>query len=184
MASQMQSATGNSPIGDAFPSTESISEMRTDGVLNNAEFGQPGEVTVTTKGGGNKLHGSAFWYHQNAAFDAIPYTYPTTIIKPKLVSNTFGGSIGGPVVFPHLYNGHDKTFFFGAYEGWRRPSQTTNFYKVPNTLMKTGDFSTYTSSVYLRCSPQSIHGRNLWFCDPGGGTELGFGEVVVTVSQS
>jgi hypothetical protein len=143
----IQSATGNSPLADAFPSTESISEIRADGALNNAEFGQPGEVTVTTKGGTNKIHGSAFWYNQIAAFDAIAYTYPATKTKPKLVSNTFGGSFSGPVVIPHLYNGHDKTFFFFAYEGWRHPSQTTESYKVPSTLMKQGNFSRYTSAT-------------------------------------
>ncbi len=144
----IQSATGNSPIADAFPSTESISELRTDGALNSAEFGQPGEVTLTSKGGGNAVHGSAFWYHQNAAFDAIPYTNPTTTTKPKLVSNTFGGSAGGPVVLPHLYDGHNKSFFFGVYEGWRHPSQTTIFNKVPSTLMKQGDFSKYVSNTF------------------------------------
>jgi hypothetical protein len=139
----VQSATGNSPIADAFPSSESISEIRADGSLNNAEFGQPGEITVTTKGGTNKIHGSAFWYYQSSAFDAIPYTDPTTPTKPKLVANTFGGSFGGPVEIPHVYNGHDKTFIYGAYEGWRHPSQTTNSFIVPSTLMKQGDFSKF-----------------------------------------
>ncbi len=139
----VQSAAGNSPIGDAFPSSESISEIRADGVMNNAEYGSPGEITVTTKGGSNNLHGSAFWYYQSSAFDAIPYTDPTTPVKPKLVANTFGGSFGGPVVVPHFYNGHNKSFFYGAYEGWRHPSQGTYTYKVPSTLMKQGDFSKY-----------------------------------------
>ncbi len=141
-----QNATSNTPIRDAFPSSESISEIRADGVLNNAEFGQPGEITIITKGGSNNVHGAIFWYHQNAAFDAIPYTFPTTTTKPKLVANTFGGSFGGPVVIPHFYNGHNRTFVFGAYEGWRHPSQTTVGYKVPSTLMKQGDFSRYTST--------------------------------------
>jgi hypothetical protein len=141
-------AGGNRALGDAFPSTESISEIRADGVLNNAEFGQPGQITVTTKGGTNQLHGGAFWYHQNAAFDAIPFTNPTTQVKPKLIANTFGGSVGGPVKIPHIYNGHDKTFFFGAYEGWRHPSTGAYTYKVPSTLMKQGDFSRYTSSAF------------------------------------
>lgn len=144
----VQSATGNSPIADALPSTESISELRADGTQNNAEFGQPGEVTVATKGGTNTIHGSGFWYHQNAAFDAIPYTYPMTTEKPKLVANTFGGSFGGPVVIPHFYNGHNKTFIFGAYEGWRHPSQETDKYVVPSTLMKQGDFSKYSASGF------------------------------------
>jgi hypothetical protein len=139
----VQSAAGNNPIADAFPSSESISEVRTDGAMNVAEFSQPGEVTVTTKAGTNAIHGSAFWYYQTAGFDAIPYTYPTTTSKPKLVANTFGGSFGGPVVIPHLYDGHNKTFIFGAYEGWRHPASTTYQYIVPSTLMKQGNFAKY-----------------------------------------
>ena len=151
---------GDSPIADALPSSESIAEIRTDGAQNNAEFGSPGEVTITTKGGTNTIHGSAFWYYQGSAFDAIPYTYPTTITKPKLVANTYGASFGGPVVIPHLYNGHDKTFIFGAYEGWRHPSQTTENYKVPSTLMKQGDFSKYNSPGFTN-PHQSFYRRKL-----------------------
>jgi Carboxypeptidase regulatory-like domain len=144
----VQSATGNSPIADAFPSTESISELRADGAQNNAEFGQPGEITVISKAGTNTIHGSAFWYFQNAVFDAIPYTYPITTTKPKLIGNTYGGSFGGPVVIPHVYNGHNRTFIFGAFEGWQHPAQTTELYKVPSTLMKQGDFSKYVSTGF------------------------------------
>ncbi|HVJ07821.1 MAG TPA: carboxypeptidase regulatory-like domain-containing protein [Acidisarcina sp.] len=144
----IQSSTGNSPISDAFPSSESISELRADGAQNNAEFGQPGEITVTTKGGGNTIHGSAFWYHQNAAFNAIPYTNPVTTKKPKLIGNTYGASFGGPVVIPHFYNGHNKTFIYGAYEGWRHPAQTTEAFTVPSTLMKQGNFSKYSSAGF------------------------------------
>jgi len=138
-----KSATGGNFIGDAFPSTESISEIRADGVLANAEFGNPGQIVVTTKGGANALHGSGFWYYQNSAFDAIAYTFPITTTKPSVTGNTFGGSVGGPVVIPHLYNGHNKSFFFGAYEGWRHPAQQTISEVVPSTLMKQGDFSKY-----------------------------------------
>ncbi len=139
---------GSSVIGDAFPSTESISEIRADGALNNAEYGDPGQVIVTTKGGTNLLHGSAFWYYQSSAFDAIAYTYPVTLTKPDLHGDTFGGSLGGPVVIPHLYNGHNKSFFYGGYEGWRHPAQVVLSAKVPSTLMKQGDFSKYTSSTF------------------------------------
>ncbi|HVZ83138.1 MAG TPA: carboxypeptidase regulatory-like domain-containing protein [Terracidiphilus sp.] len=133
---------GGSFIGDALPSTESISEIRADGVLAGAEFSDPAQVVVTTKGGGNEFHGSGFWYYQNSAFDAIPYTYPTTTSKASETGNTFGGSIGGPVILPH-YNGHNRTFFYGDYEGWRHPAQTTLNEVVPSTLMKQGDFSKY-----------------------------------------
>ncbi|MGA2046289.1 MAG: TonB-dependent receptor [Terracidiphilus sp.] len=143
-----KSATGGTYIGDAFPSTESISEIRADGVLANAEFGDPGQIVITTKGGTNSIHGSGFWYYQDNKWNAIPYTYPTTTTKPLYHGATFGGSAGGPVVIPHLYNGHNKSFFFGAYEGWRFPSQTTINEVVPSTLMKQGDFSKYTATGF------------------------------------
>ena len=55
-----QNQTTNNIQADAFPSAESISEIRVDGVNNNAEYGQPGEITTVTKSGTNSLHGSAF----------------------------------------------------------------------------------------------------------------------------
>ena len=141
----LKNPSGGSFIGDAFPSTESIAEIRTDGVLAGAEYSDPAQVVVTTKGGGNQFHGTGFWYYQDSAFDAIAYTYPTTKTKPSQHGNTFGGSFGGPVLLPH-YNGHNKTFFYGAYEGWRHPAQTTLNEVVPSTAMKQGDFSNYLKS--------------------------------------
>ena len=144
----VKNATGGTYINDAFPSTEAISEIRADGVLAGAEYSDPGQIVVTTKGGTNKLHGSAFIYYQDSKWDAIPYTYPTTTTKPDLHGATFGGSVGGPVVIPHLYNGHNKTFFFGDFEAWRHPAQTTLFEVVPSTLMTQGDFSKYSSTNF------------------------------------
>ena len=133
-----QSATSNTPLSNAFISGESIAELRVDGVLNNAQFGQPGEVTTISKSGTNHVHGGAFWYHQNAAFDAVPFGASS---KPRLVGNDFGGTVGGPVVIPHLYDGRDKSFFFGTYEGFRLPQSTPEQYIVPSLLMKGGNFN-------------------------------------------
>lgn len=136
-----QNTTSNTPLQNALPSGESISELRVDGVLNNAEFGQPGEITFISKSGTNQLHGGAFWYHQNAAFDATPFGATS---KPHIVGNDFGGTIGGPVVIPHLYNGRDKSFFFGTYEGFRLPSSTPYQATVPSIPMKSGNFGFLT----------------------------------------
>jgi hypothetical protein len=133
-----QNTTSNKPIANAFPSGESIAELRVDGVLNNAEFGQPGEVTTISKSGTNQLHGAAFWYFQNSGFDSTPFGATT---KPKLVGNDFGGTVGGPVVIPHFYNGHDRTFFFGTYEGFRRPGSQPYQASVPTAAMKQGNFA-------------------------------------------
>jgi hypothetical protein len=140
-----QNQTNNNIQGDAFPSAESIAEIRVDGVNNNAEYGQPGEITTITKSGTNRLHGSAYEYLQNQFLDAVPFGTDRAN-KPHKVANDFGGSVGGPVLIPHLYNGRDKAFFFAAYEGLRYPQSNVLHAIVPTVLMKQGDFSQEVST--------------------------------------
>ena len=130
-----QTISNNTPLSDAFPSTESIAEMRVEGVNNNAEFGQAGEITTVTKSGTNQLHGSAFWYAQNRAFDAVAFGTPIDPAtgkaeKPERSVMTLE-AVWWSCRIPHLYNGRDKTFFFGTYEGFRFPQQTTIRNLVP-----------------------------------------------------
>jgi hypothetical protein len=129
---------GNSPLSEAFPSMESIAEIKVQGAGNNAEFAAVGDVTTISKSGTNEFHGGLFWYHQNAALDATAFGQVT---KPSLISNDFGASSGGPVIVPHLYNGKNKTFYFGTYEGLRLPRSETIQNQVPTAAMQTGDFS-------------------------------------------
>ncbi len=135
-----QNQTSNNVQADAFPSAESIADIRVDGVNNNAEYGQPGEITTITKSGTNNVHGSAYLYYQNDALDATPYGADAST-KPQKDAKDFGGSIGLPVVIPHLYNGRNRTFLFGAYEGLRFPQTTLLQQTVPTVLMKQGNFS-------------------------------------------
>ncbi len=101
--------TGNSPNRSLFPSVESIAEIKVQGVGNGAEFGAPGDITTISKGGSNDYHGNGFWYHQNRALDARSFNQA---VLPAKIGNTFGGSIGGPVLLPNFYNGRNKTFYF------------------------------------------------------------------------
>ena len=139
-----QNVTNNNILGDAFPSAESIAEIRIDAVNNNAEYGQPGEITTVTKSGENRSHGTLFWYFQNSGFDATPYG---SLTKPKKVANDFGASFGGPAFIPHLFDGRNKTFFFATYEGLRFPQSTTYHALVPTALMKQGNFSQETPTL-------------------------------------
>jgi hypothetical protein len=135
-----QNQTNNNIQGDAFPSAESIAEIRVDGVNNNAEYGQPGEITTITKSGTNQVHGAAYEYLQNQFLDATPYGTDAAN-KPHKVANDYGGSVGGPVWIPRLYDGRNRTFFFGSYEGLQYPQSNVLQAKVPTTLMKQGNFS-------------------------------------------
>ena len=119
-------------------SPESVSELRVTSVNSNAQFGPMGDVTVISKSGTNQVHGSALWYHQNAALDATTYG---SVEKQHKVYNTFGASLGGPVYIPHLYNGRNQTFFFVDYEGNRQPQTFLNQLNVPSQALRQGDLT-------------------------------------------
>jgi hypothetical protein len=115
----------------------------------SAQFGESGGgvFNYTSKSGTNKLHGSAFNYLENEDLDAgQPFNYvnANTLQKYNPVHREldFGGSLGGPVIIPHLYHGHDKTFFFFAYEEYHN-TQTNNdgTITVPTQAYLTGDLS-------------------------------------------
>ncbi|HEX5083355.1 MAG TPA: TonB-dependent receptor [Blastocatellia bacterium] len=130
--------TGNSPLQQAFPSAESIAEIKVQGVGNAAEYGQVGDVTTISKSGTNQYHATAFWFHQNRALDSKAFG---SLTKPQKIGNDFGASGGGPVRIPRLYNGKDRTFFFGTFEGFRFPRGQTVQNTVPTQAMRNGDFS-------------------------------------------
>jgi hypothetical protein len=133
-ANIFQSAASTNP----YPSSEGIAELKVTAFNNSAEFSQVGDVTFTTKGGTNDLHGSLFEYLQNDALDARVLNF--TQKAPKQF-NTFGGSLGGPLVIPKLYNGRNKTFFFFDYEGNRKRISQPEQYLVPTQAERNGNLS-------------------------------------------
>jgi Carboxypeptidase regulatory-like domain len=143
---------------DIDPPVETVQEVK---ILSNnyaAEYGGSagGVIIATTKSGGNKFHGSLFEYNRNDVFDAANFFAPIVNGKKQkapLRYNVFGGTIGGPVwlpgkVFgPAAYDGHDKTFFFFAYEGSRRKDGLVRTLTVPTLLQRQGDFSETKNAV-------------------------------------
>jgi hypothetical protein len=95
-------------------------------------------LAFVTRSGTNAYHGSAYEYFRNGWFDANDW-FNDNVGAPKeeVHQNDFGGTIGGPVWIPQLYQGKDKTFFFGSYEGLRmvQPVAATVQY-VPDTYMR------------------------------------------------
>ncbi len=83
-------------------------------------------MNAIIKSGTNQIHGSAYEVHRDAALDAANY-FEDLAGQPKapFVWNEFGATIGGPVVIPHVYNGRNRTFFFGGYDGSRLRLGTT-----------------------------------------------------------
>lgn len=168
-----QNQTNNNIQEDAFPSAESIAEIRVDGVNNNAEYGQPGEITTITKSGTNTLHGSVYEYLQNQFLDATPYGTDRAD-KPHKVANDFGASVGGPVVLPRFYHGQNKTFFFGAYEGLRYPQSNVLQARVPTVLMKQGNFSQEVSTPLHNPFTGGVYANNVVPINPSSAAFLPF----------
>src|SRR5438045_1054752 len=108
----------------SFPSVDAISEFKVVRGAYDPEFGRSGgaQVNVITCSGVNALHGSAYeffrndWLNSNSFFNKH-VSDPTKVIKrPPLRYNDFGWTLGGPVVLPHIYDGHSRTFFFFSEE--------------------------------------------------------------------
>ena len=125
------------------PIIDAIQEFKVVSHTDGAEFGSVvgGTVNVVTKSGTNSLHGSAWEYVRNNIFDARDYFLPPTAKKAAYHQNQFGGSVGGPVIIPKLYNGKNKTFFFGAYQGFRYSLTSNTLLKVPTAAQLAGDES-------------------------------------------
>lgn len=138
------------------PIIDAVQEFKIVSHTDSAEYGgvQGGVVNVVTKTGTNDLHGSAWEFARNAVFDAIPtFTKPGTP-QPEFSQNQFGGSIGGPIILPKLYHGRDKTFFFGAYQGFRYNQTSNNPLFVPTAAELNGNLSDLGRDIY---NPFSTH---------------------------
>lgn len=125
------------------PILELIEELVVQTSNYSAEFGRgAGQVSVTTRSGTNEVHGALFHYFQNNLLNANSFFnnfYGNT--KPVLRYNLFGGTMGGPVYLPKLYDGRNRTFFSFAYEGTRRKGYGQMVSSVPTPAMRGGDFS-------------------------------------------
>ncbi len=111
----------------------------------NAEQGSAGgaAINVTIKSGTNNFHGSAWEYNSISQFNARNYfnTVAVQPIIPKNIYNEFGGSFGGPVWLPKLFNGRDKLFFFVDWNRVTIRKSTSGIQSVPTAPLRTGDFS-------------------------------------------
>ncbi|HME09903.1 MAG TPA: TonB-dependent receptor [Bryobacteraceae bacterium] len=127
-------------LAELFPSFNSIEEIRISETLNPAEFGGVADITTISKSGTNAFHGGLFENVQNTNFNAADF-FSNTVTEDKL--NNFGIYMGGPVIIPKLYNGRNKTFFFGSFEVLRLPKTETYVNSVPTLAMRNGDLSAY-----------------------------------------
>ncbi|MGH9660490.1 MAG: carboxypeptidase-like regulatory domain-containing protein, partial [Bryobacteraceae bacterium] len=126
------------------PSVDVIQEFKVQTNFFNAEFGNTGGaiINMVSKSGTNELHGVIYEFHRNSALNANSwFSNRAGLTLPDSKRNVFGGTAGGPVFLPKLYNGKSRTFFFFDYEGNRDENATTTTGTVPTAQQLAGDFS-------------------------------------------
>ncbi|HLK62813.1 MAG TPA: TonB-dependent receptor [Bryobacteraceae bacterium] len=124
------------------PSPDSIQEFKVLTTPFSAEYGHTGGgvMIATSRSGSNALHGSAYDLFRNRILNTRDF-FSATQSATKYVQNDPGGTIGGPVMIPKLYNGKDKTFFFVDFNVTLASQGNGASYLVPTDLQKSGDFS-------------------------------------------
>ena len=132
------------------PAADMVSAVQVQSGNYSAQYGSylGLHVNMVSKNGTNDLHGAAYDYVENTALNAYPFTASAASTKPILHYNQYGFNLGGPVYIPKLYNGRDKTFFFGSYEKLNEIGQGSGISSVLTPAMEAGDFSAYTGQIY------------------------------------
>src|SRR5215510_13537236 len=123
---------------------ESYQEVRVDMANNSADIGSVGQVTIISKSGGNEFHGAVFDYYSTPWFRA---RNPFAAQRGAGVRHQPGGSVGGPILIPKIYNGRNRSFFFFSFETSRGSNvlQLLNP-TVPLAAWRNGDFG----SIFIR----------------------------------
>jgi hypothetical protein len=153
-------STARADSGSAFdqtaPSVESLQEFKVTTSTVPAEFGRTsgGVESFATRSGTNTYHGTAYEIFRNEDLNANSWFnnlqgFPRNLDR----KNDFGGTMGGPVWVPKVYNGRDKTFFFFSWEQYRQTQGSTSRSVVPTDAERQGDFSSFLTTTPLGINP-------------------------------
>src|SRR5712664_1096530 len=130
-----------------LPPVDAVEEFKVQTSDFSAEFGRSGAAVLnaTIKSGTNNFHGAAWEFFRNDKLDAADF-FENAGGRPKgaLRQNQFGFTAGGPVVIPKVFNGRNKVFFFGDYEGLRRVQGTILTGSVPTLAERNAPGGPYT----------------------------------------
>src|SRR6516165_5579614 len=126
------------------PTSDVVAEMKVQTNFFSAEFGNTGGtiINMVSKSGINQIHGVGYYYRRDAALNANNW-FSNSRNSPLADShrNCLGGTIGGPIDLPKIYNGRNRTFFFFDADYYNQLSATTSTASVPTAKQLTGDFS-------------------------------------------
>lgn len=148
-----------------FPFPDALQEFSVQTSNYAAQYGNNAGavVNIITKSGTNSIHGDAFEFVRNAAFNSRNFFAAN---RDQLKRNQFGFTLGGPLVIPKIYNGRDHSFWFFGFQGTRISNLgNTASAIVPTQAELNGDFSAYLTAS----NPNNPLGRAVQLSDPKTG---------------
>src|SRR5262245_29576640 len=142
-SANLLAATSMRPIADA------VTEIQVQTGSTSAEYGSylGVHINVVTKSGTNTPHGSLFYFLQDDSLDARGHFENRALPANPRNRKQFGAQFDGPVFIPKFYDGRNRTFVMGAYEGVRGEAITSPFASVPTAKMRQGDFSEISTPI-------------------------------------
>src|SRR5580704_5745330 len=166
-----------------LPPVDAVSEFKVQTSDFSAEFGRSGAAVLnaTIKSGTNEFHGDVWEFFRNDKLDAADFFENSHGIKKgELRQNQFGFTAGGPVVIPHVFNGKNKVFIFGDYEGLRRVQGTVLSGSVPSLAERGSGATAFTNFQDILqsgteteglCSVAPVTQGGALVCPTGGTTQ-------------
>jgi hypothetical protein len=131
------------------PSVDDTQEFAVQTNSFSAQYGwSTGNVmNAVTKSGTRDFHGDVWEFLRNSDLDANNYfANAAGLPRPTFRRNQFGGTAGGPLYIPKIYEKRDKTFIFGDIEALRQSAPTTFTTTLPTSDMRSGNFSVLLGS--------------------------------------
>lgn len=169
--SQQRSENGSSYDEEA-PSVEALAEFKVTTSLPQAEYGRTtgGVENFVTKSGTNDYHGTVYDIYRDKSLDANTWfnngwrayycqgASDTPACRanwgvPADHKNDYGGTLGGPIRIPKVYNGRDKSFFFFSWEQLKYQTGGSVTSTIPTLAERTGDFSDRLTNIQTGTNP-------------------------------
>lgn len=150
-------------ISQWVPARFAVAEFKLQTGTLPAEYGRSGGsiMNLVIKSGTNDFHGDVYEFLRNAALDAnLFYNNRQGLRLARYGSNTYGASIGGPILIPRLYNGRNRSFFFFNFEGSREGNGISPVLNVPTERMRRGDFGEVSTAIYDPYSVATVNGAS------------------------
>ncbi len=147
------------------PNVEFIQEFKIQASSFSSDLGRSSGAIVNAvmRSGSNTLHGDVYEFLRNDVLDARNFfDLPRSVAKattgreiPPFKRNIFGGAVGGPIRFPGLYDGRNRTFFFASYEGRRQRESETLKAQVPTAAQRAAITNTIVQKLVALLPPEN-----------------------------